>query len=89
MKPSHGIDPDNPTPILFRDESQQKKFKSIRQRGRENWEAIRTAAHSEDKDGTKKYLKTEQLLTDLKAITKNYLRLALPRLQEMVDKDEL
>lgn len=84
---AHGFRPEDPAPILFARDPEQSAYEQIRNRSIGIWQQLKTVAEREDADGTGKYAETERLLAALKTANDQYLRLALPRLNELLSAD--
>lgn len=84
---AHGIRPEEAPPSLFSNRSDQAAYEHIRTESVRIWQRLKIVAELEDKAAMGKYNETEKLLTELKAFNHRYLRLALPRLNELLGPD--
>jgi TIR domain len=80
---SHGVKPTGPAPRLF-GESDQRDFEELRSRALSVVSELKFAAEKEDKNGAGEYAESERLLGELDKINRRYLRVALPRLEELL-----
>jgi hypothetical protein len=80
----HGMRPNEPAPILFSNSAEQKEYERIRSDGFRIWAKLKESVEAEDRAGTGMYAKTERLLVELKRLNDRYLKLTLPRLNELL-----
>jgi hypothetical protein len=81
---AHGIRTEDPPPNLFASRSDQRAYERIRSDSIRLWEQLRSEAAAEDRARNGSYRETERLLTKLGELNDKYLRLALPRLNELM-----
>jgi hypothetical protein len=81
---AHGMRPTEPPPVLFSNSAGQEEYERIRSDGFRIWAKLKDTAEAEDKAGAGTYVKTERLLVDLKRLNDRYLKLTLPRLNELL-----
>jgi len=84
---AHGIRPEEAPPILFADPMDQASYEQVRTDSLRIWQRLKIVAELEDKAGTGNYPETEQLLGELKAVNDRYLRIAIPRINELLVPD--
>lgn len=85
---AHGIRPEEAPPILFPNPSDQAAYEQIRVDSFRIWERLKDVAQREDKEGKGIYKDTEKLLSELKEKNEQYLKLAIPRLNELLVADD-
>ena len=82
---SHGFRPNLHAPTLFEKPEEQKAYEAVRDRGIALWAQLKAAAAAEDGSRTGQYPETERLLGELAKVNDAYMKLALPRLQALLD----
>jgi hypothetical protein len=82
---AHGFRPNLHAPTLFEKPDEQKAYEAVRDRGIALWGQLKAAAAAEGDAGTGEYPETERLLGELAKVNDAYVKLALPRLQTLLD----
>lgn len=83
-----GFRPDKPAMTLFSNRRDQRRYENLRSEGLHLWRQLERTVKQEEKDGTGEYPRSEQLLCRLKAITNQYLQIALPGLRALTEEDD-
>jgi hypothetical protein len=81
---AHGFRPFEPPPRFFEDPSRQEAYAQLRIDSYRLREQLKASAAEEDSRGKGEYPESERLLMEMERINEDYLRLALPRLNELL-----